>query len=219
MKKIKLMLLALIAIILTGCTANYEISIYDNKITENVKIVETDTSLFDKRNDTGWTPREIFASYVNDNRFDKKNYTVKSIDSNNELGLEYNNSDLTSILNSSFLNLCYKGAAVSETDGIVNISTGTSFECFDYYDSLDTIKVVFKTNHKVKSTNSDEKHGDTYIWNISKDSNKDIQISYYKSVMNNSVNVWLIVLIIVALIGLGIGIYSINKKNKKENEI
>jgi len=33
MKKIKLMLLALIAIILTGCTANYEISIYDNKIT------------------------------------------------------------------------------------------------------------------------------------------------------------------------------------------
>lgn len=219
MKKIKYILVIICLLFLSGCTATYEINIKNDKVTEKLRLIETNTAIFDVPNDTGWTIRETFESLINrDDEFSKSNYKVKSLNKENQLGIEYSSSN-NSVLNSSILNQCYINPKVTIIDEIVTIDTGTNFKCYEYYDNLETIKIVLKTNHEVISTNADEQDGDSYIWNFTKDSNKEIKVSYYEKVVKNSIDVKNIIipLIIVGLVGLVA--YFIFKKMKKSNEI
>ena len=210
----KIIFLVFAVLILSGCTANYEITIKNNKVKEKLKVVETDTALFDKKNDSGWTMRESFQALISGDEFSKKDYTVKSIDNTDELGINYSAS-LNSVMNSSLINQCYRNASVTVEGDIVTIDTGTEFECFDFYENLESIKVVFKTNHKVISTNADTKENDSYIWNITEDGNKQIIISYDKSVTKVSSAVYGVIIgIVIALFGLG---YFAYKKLKNKN--
>jgi len=220
MKKTKIILVIICLLFLSGCTATYEINIKDDKIIEKLRLIETNTTIFDKETDTGWTLRETFQSLLdNDDEFSKSNYKVKSLNSDNQLGVEYTSSSSESVLNSSILNQCYTNPKVSVDGDIVTIDTGNDFKCYEYYENLETVKVVLKTNHKVISTNADEQNGDTYIWNFTKDSNKTINVSYYESDVKKSFNITgiIIVLIIVTLLG-GVS-YLVVKKMKSSNEI
>lgn len=215
MKKV---LILIFALFLSGCTATYEVNIKDDKVIEKLTLIETDITLFDKQTDTGWTLRETFDSLVNhENEFSNDPYKVKSLNNNERLGVEYTSSSAKSILNSSILNQCYINPSVVVIDEIVEINTGTNFKCYEYYDNLDTIKVIFKTNHEVISTNATEKNGNTYIWNFTKDSNKDIKISYYENVVNNSNSLVFIFIIVIIVLIVGSGIYLLSKKINKTN--
>lgn len=217
MKKILIIIISIL--FLSGCTATYEVNIKDDKIIEKLTLIENDVTLFDKKNDTGWTLRETFDSLVNhENEFSKDPYDVKSLNTNDTLGIQYTSSSAKSILNSSILNQCYINPKVTTIDGIVTIDTGTNFKCYEYYDNLDTIKIVFKTNHEVVSTNSTQKDGNSYIWNFTKDSNKNIKISYYESEIQKSINISFIIITISIIVILGIIIYLISRKIKNTNK-
>ena len=220
MRKIKIILMIVCLLILSGCTATYEININDDKIIEKLRLIETNTTIFDKETDTGWTLRETFQSLLdNDDEFSKSNYKVKSLNNDNQLGVEYSSSSSESVLNSSILNQCYTNPKVNVVDDVITIDTGNDFKCYEYYENLETVKVVLKTNHKVISTNADEQNGDTYIWNFSKDSNKSINVSYYKSDVKKSVNIKGIVIVLCIVSFIGIVSYFVLKKMKKSNEI
>lgn len=218
MKNIKIILMIFCLFILSGCSATYEINIKDDKIIENLKVIETDKSLFDKVNDTGWTIRDSFNSILQEDIFSVEEYKVKSLESEDQLGIEYSSTE-ESLLNSSVLNQCYTNPIVNKEDDVVTIDTGSNFNCYDYYDNLDNIKIVLKTNHKIISTNADFVDGDSYIWNITKDGNKQLVISYYDSIVNNSTDYKTIIIIISIIVLLGIGLYFIIRKYKKTNEI
>ena len=156
MKKILLLIIA--CLFLSGCTANYEITI------------------FDKTTDTGWTVRDSFNSLLDSDEFGQENYNVKSLTNDERLGVEYTSKAASSIINSSILNQCYNNPKIENNDGIITINTGSNFECYEFYDNLESVRVVFKTNHKVISTNAEEVDGDKYIWNITKNGNKQIEI-------------------------------------------
>lgn len=220
MKKIKFILINICLILLSGCTATYEINIKDDKIIEKLSLIETNTTLFDKVSDTGFTLRETFDGLLNENDiFSKKNYNVKSLNTDNQLGIEYSSSWAKSILNSSILNQCYDDFNVSTRDGIVTVETGNNFKCYEYYENLDSIKIIFKTNHKVINTNSQKKEGNSYIWNFSKDGNKNIRISYYENEINKSIDVFTIVLIVVLVCIVGFIGFLFIKKMQKNNKI
>ena len=51
---------------------------------------------------------------------------------------------------------------VVDEDGIISIDTGDQFECYNYYDSLDSVKITLETDHKVISNNADEVASLTY---------------------------------------------------------
>ncbi len=206
-------------ILLTGCTATYEINIKDDKITEKLTAIETNQLIFDDRNDSGWTIRDMFDATVNsiDDRFSNKNGKIKSINSDDKLGIEYTNT-INSIENSSILNQCYINPRVTVNGSEVTLDTGFNFKCYEYYENLETIKIVLKTNYKVISTNADEESNGKYIWNFTKDSNKQIKFTYDKSVTNNSTNMYLIIIVIFVIIIVGITGYVIIRKNKNSNK-
>lgn len=203
---------------LSGCTATYQLTLDDNKITEKLTLIETNSLLFDVKNDSGWALREIFESLTINDEFAEENYSIKSLNNDNQLGVEYYSNKTKKIINSSALNQCYINPQMTESENIVKINTGSDFKCYEYYNTLDTVKVIFKTNHKVISSNADIVEGNKYIWNITKDGNKQIEISYDKTVINKNSMTIIIISVIVVLVILSI-YYFISVKRKNENQI
>lgn len=210
----KILLLSFILILLSGCTANYEVVIDGDKIKERLTITETDKSIFDKITDTGWTVRDSFDALLSGDEFSRQDYSIKSLNSEDQLGVKYSNDSLESLENSSVINQCFNNPSISVEDNIVYIDTG-EFECFDLYDNLDSIRIAFKTNHKVLDTNADTIENDSYIWNITKDSNKVIKISYDSSItkINYTTYVVVAIIFIVLIIGLLLVFRKVKNKN------
>ena len=217
MKKI---LILLCLLFLTGCSVNYEITLKNNEIKERLTIIENDQSLFDIRNDAGWTLRETFEMLINDvgDEFSVQDYSIKSLNTDTQLGVEYYSDASNTLINSSAINQCYTNPTIEVNDNIITFSSGNEFTCYDYYDNLDNITIVLNTDYKVISSNAEVVEDNKYIWNITKDGNKNIEISYEQDTSKNSVTTTII--IIVALIGLSSVVsYYIYNKYKKENRI
>jgi len=217
MKKI---LVLICLLFLTGCTVNYEITIGDNGIKEKATLIETNKALFDVRNDSGWTLRESFNALVEQakDEFSVEDYSMKSLNSEDQLGVQYKSNDINSLKHSFAINQCYNNPTMVENGNIITFSTGNDFKCYEYYDNLETIKIVLKTNYKVISSNAEIVDGNKYIWNITKDGNKQIEISYDKSV-NKAANFVLIISIIFVVAALCFATYYIYSKKKKENKV
>lgn len=211
----KVILLIVLVLTLCGCSAKYEITLKNNKITEKFVIVESDKSIFDKQLDTGWTIRESFESLLNDDDYASENYEIKSLINDEQLGIEYVSKETESILSSSIVQQCYKNPSVIEEGNIVTINTGTEFQCYELYENLENIEVILKTDYKVISSNADSINNDTYIWNISEGGNKQIEIAY--EVSDNSSKYVYYVIGALSLILIVVFIYTRNKiKNKNE---
>ena len=208
--------LVLILFVLTGCTANYEIEINNNKIKEKLTVLENNVELFDKENDSGWTLRDSFNAILSRDEFSKDDYSIESLNNKNQLGFKYNNEKLESIINSTILNQCYTNPSVKIKNNIVEIQTGDSFECYELYENLESVKVTFKTNHKVISTNADLKQDNKYIWNITEKGNKNIKISYDNSKKNTDFNIYIYIVVggLVLIILLSIISKKIITKNR-----
>lgn len=216
---LKKIILILLLFMLCGCTATYELNIYDNNIKENLSVIETNKEIFNKQLDSGFSVKELYDSVLLEDQFSKKNYKIKSLENKNQLGFKYESFKLEGVINSYVLNQCYMDPLYSTEGDIITIKTGSNFMCYEYYDTLENIKVVFKTNHEVVSTNSHSTEGNSYIWNFTKDSDKNIEISYYQSKVNKTINIWFIVGCVIFSIIIGMVYYIVVRKNKKSNSI
>ena len=95
MKRINLFLILILTLLLSGCNAVYEININGDKIEEKLTLVENNMDIVDIKNDAGWSLRESFESLLDKDEFANKDYSVKSLNTDNSLGVEYKNSKLT----------------------------------------------------------------------------------------------------------------------------
>jgi len=217
MKKI---LILICLLFLTGCSVNYEITLKNNKIKERLTIIETDQSLFDVRNDAGWTLRESFEMLINEEKdeFSVEDYSIKSLNTDNQLGLEYYSDSSKTLINSSIINQCYTNPTIEINDNIVSFNSGNEFTCYEYYDNLETINIVLNTNYKVISSNADSVEDNKYMWTITEDGNKNIEISYEQYVSKSSKATTIILIVGLVVIGSVVGYYIYNKC-KKENKI
>lgn len=217
MKKIFILICLLL---LTGCNASYEITIKDNKISEKLSLVELNKELFDVKNDTGWTLREVFKAQVelSKDEFSVEDYTVKDLSNDNKLSIEYNSNKINNLVNSSVINQCYTNPSMKTEDNIVKFSTGEDFSCYEYYNNLETITIVLETNHNVISSNAQTIEDNKYTWVLTKDSNKNIEFSYEKKQEKES-NLITVIVILLSIVVLGFVSLHIYRKFKEENKI
>lgn len=220
MNKYKFIFSLCFILILCGCSATYEINIKDNKISENLKIIETNKFLFDDKSNSEMSIRESFYSLVNDDEeFSYKDYSIESLNTDEQLGINYKKNDVGAFKDLSMLAQCYKTPMINVKDNAIYIDTGTRFTCYDYYKNIENIQVVINTNHKVLYSNADEENGNRYVWNFDKDSDMRIEIAY-KNKKNIVVDKILpTIIIIVSLLVLLVFIYIVINKNKKNNDI
>lgn len=243
MKKIILLILLFFV---TGCSANYNIEIYNDEVRENMKFVNNDSSSWDSEAQYGLSYRELLmASYKfpypafyntvvdEDDTIKLKGveyYKNKLLSDKNKLGqeLSYDKFKIENFANSSIVKKCYQYFNVIEEEEVIVFSTSVKNLCFKEYSILNNITVNLKTNHKVVNSNADIVNGYHYTWNLTREKQDDAAISitikkdeyvfnYENEFVKKIIYIGIFVGIIV-VVGGSIYLY-IKKKNKNINEI
>ena len=217
----KIYIICAFVLLLSGCTADYNLTISDNKIVENfsTQIYKTEIPV---KTDNGIELDDQLTPFIeqNQNPFinnDEIVYDKNVIEEDDYRLVDYSFSySKEEFADSTVLNRCFENAKYSYKNNYKFILTGT-FYCL-YNDQLN-IKV--KTSNKVLSHNADNVDGNTYIWHIDK-SNVD-NVNIRMKIERNSVNKFvsryslaLIVLSVSIIIGIGMMVAVIrkNKHNK-----
>lgn len=178
MKKIKLIIIFLIVFLVSGCTAEYNVEIYNDEVRVDGSFVEEDTSKWEESiydipyyEVVEWKTTGDSETPVADG--------IYKISDNTKLGIGLKNTYnlLDDYVTSPGLKACYQYFNVIEENDEIIISTSTTNKCFDEYSLLDTITVNLKTNHKVVSSNADIVNGYHYTWNLDRYNKDDAVIS------------------------------------------
>lgn len=216
--------LLLMIFLLSGCSVEYNLEFNDTTFKENIRI-----GPFDSNKVEGW---EFFTPYAIANDAVQEYYEVDY--SNQELTLNHNYS-LSLYKMSNTLEKCYDLVNISTKDNYYNILTSNEFKCLTYdgYTS-DSVKINFKTSHKVISTNADYVDDNTYTWNIDKNNNNNKPIKIKLEKVKNKVETTeenqkekknsfsiaeFAILAGVLLTIIAIGLIYIGIKSKKRDEI
>lgn len=231
MKKWYKFLLSIICVLLlSGCTAEYNVEIYNDEVRVDGFFVEQDTSKWNTKVYDIPYHEMIDLKVEGDDNLSITNGIYKiSTDSKLGIGLKNTYKLLNEYENSSpAIKACYQYFNVFEEDDKIVISTSLENKCFDSYPMLDEITVNLKTNHKVVSNNADIVDGYHYTWNLNRSKKDDaailITLKKDEYVFNYENEFVKKMIYIGAITGIILGISGITylyfkNKNRKINEI
>lgn len=233
----KILLAVLLIFLMTGCSANYSISIHDGKIKEEFKVVESDMNLALKKDEVGKSFKDyaqtygstyntyvsFYNLYADEGCVGSCDYYSKAyINGDGDVGfnLKYE-FDFENYSDSSIANELLPGFDSYYDGRFLRISGGSSWEYITGYDNLDEITISVETDYKVTSTNAN-RNNDNYSWTINKDNYKSfgeiyIVIDTSKKVeKDSSGNSFLFILIIVVILLVLAFLYLLNKKKREQ---
>lgn len=193
--RLKKILVILLVLTLTGCTASYSITINDmNDVRESLDVKEDNKDLFDKKSDelSGSTFREYLETDLKwPTPIDKNSeinplepikiegisyYNKKNISSDSQLGIRYSyNFKTKDFINSNVLNICYE-YKYNISDNIATFETTSNFKCFEDYPLLESVKFNLNSKCQIES-NASVKNEGIHIWNIEKKGNQRIKFT------------------------------------------
>ena len=169
MKKIKYIITLALIMVLTGCSAEYNIEINHNYINEELKIL----------NDTENKSNAYSYMFAIEDESKLYDFTKKGNDATYKYRYLFSNFE-----KSNFANKCFSAFKAYSKDGIYTIQTGSHFLC-DSLDAgdygginYDSLVVKIKVNdYEVIDNNADEIKDNVYIWNIDKNNLDDNKIT------------------------------------------
>lgn len=181
--KRKIIILATALILLTGCSATYDLYLDKNNITERTYIYDSTKKLegleyydMDKGNEISI---DLYANEVAafENNFKYEKEEIKTNNGNN-FGYRYNTSYKYNEFNKlSAVATCYDKIEI-KNDGNISVKTSNEFKCFDKYSLLEDVTIRIHYTGKVLNTNADKVENDIYIWKITKDNYKNSGIIF-----------------------------------------
>ena len=192
MKNKNLIVLFSMIMLLTGCTATYNLKITDNTITEKI-------SLFEKKE---LVDQEIADEQLN-NIFSNtasnlKKYNITKKEKNNQiiynLSQTYFLSDMDSVNNIRIIKECFDAYNIvylddEKTSYILQTSKG--FHCLNYdYNEIDSVKINIEVDNEVLNNNADKVKGNVYTWYIDKNNYADkyVSLEFKKGLKETSSN-------------------------------
>lgn len=226
----KLLILLFLLPLLFGCTVEYDITIYDDKVSENFNLLTINDAdnleniEYDLNSLTFARKSQVFDTYSNEKVPGISYYNKNKLEKDNQIGINYYfDFDIENIYDSYAINQCYdKFSAIVEEDYII-LSTNKFNKCI-VDNNVDEIKIHLKTNHRVKENNADEIDKYNYYWNINKSNydDKNIYIMLYrdKYVFNYEGEAipYIIGSVIVAILIL-IVIIVLKRKSRNNNKV
>ena len=180
MKRINILLLGIIVLILTGCTAEVNIDLSESSIKEQVIIIDKDKSVDVATKYRQYVPvyyDQIVADTEDDVR--KPDYTYynrssSKIPDGNKITYDHLYS-LSDYNKSNMLKGNFRSGAVeySIEEGTISIYTDANgILAFDSFDDLTSVKVNIMTDLEVIESNADEENNGMYTWNITKNNTR-----------------------------------------------
>ena len=172
MKKKIILLFSLI--LLTGCSAEYNLTIVNDSYKEELNV---DNVKIDNISDL------ILPLYYDIDEYDVDRvkpgddgfYNAKLDKNSYSL---FNTFNYSSFIKSTLLNSCYDRVDVIKNSKKIYLSTVGSFKCYDNY-NVDDIKVNIISKYKLVDSNADSVNNNVYSWNINKNNlDKGIYIEF-----------------------------------------
>ena len=233
--KYKIIFLIAILFIVTGCSANYDLTFNkDGTITENVRVSSSDSKnyySFDNYKEYIDTFLDYEYQPYNRKFLEDNNFNYSSFFENGNYGLlvdkTYKNIN-EYVKDSSAINQFFEELTVDRNGNIVTLQTKNYFGVLDTISyeryQIDEAEINLKIPWNVIQTNADnvDKKNNIYTWYISPNL-KDVKV-YVQYEENNFVKIinstyTIIALLIVVLLVLLIFIIKFIKTSKKNNEI
>lgn len=175
--KIKIVVVFVVLLLLTGCTINYDLTINENSIDEKISgsVNKSEYQL----NDEDTSPNlfytlingDVPALVVGDDLY-KKDISELEDKLNYNYSYTYNNNfDKSRIINS-----CFENHIISETDKYYHIELSGKFYCL----YSDKININVTSNYEVIDNNADKINGNKYVWTIDNSNDVDILLTISK---------------------------------------
>lgn len=222
MRHLKIFVLILFVICLTGCDVTYNLTITNDYMEESVDFWYNKTSENEQLVDQYLSVEH--QAYYDMNLDANYNYSQKKITNDNQVGLNLRyNYGSDKLQNSTLLDKCYYKKSVIRTDDEIVLYTDGKANCFNFDDnnSIDKLTINIKTDLKVLENNADKVNNSTYTWIIDADNyqNHPISIRISRKEMDGF-NYWLILIIGLIIFGVVLIVFGIiYLKNRKNNNI
>lgn len=194
--KLYLVFIMIFTLLLTGCSASYNLNISDNVITEELIVNNYDSLSWnndvgnktykDLINETYKTPIPVlnYTPGIFENTFELEGYDYYKktlINSSNNYGLilsysfNKNNYEYSTIVNNS-----YNVFNIDSDNNSTIITVYGDENIFETYNMLDEIQINITLPYNVTYSNSDKVSNNTYTWIINKEnvSIKQIMLKY-----------------------------------------
>lgn len=218
MKK-KILILMILSLLFTGCSAKYDLVINGDSYKETL---------------TGYFPKEDF-NYNIVKGMSKQKIPISQIqgedkfysssddeDSSNYIVSKNYKHSLNTIGNSYFITRCYGKDTIKKYSDEIIIDTDNEFQCILLEDGakVDEVIINITTKMKVLKNNADKVNGNTYTWvvNESNYKNKPIYLEMKQSFNNlgGTLQLALLVIFIFTIMLIVFGLIK-NKKNKNNS--
>ncbi len=220
MKRIKILVIVVMLLFMSGCTVKYNVT-----IKEEITATELDTYL-------GETPYKTvstkFKKYSSIAKF--KGYTYKSVDKSNESGMYLSNTyyNICDYINYNSASLyIFDSMKCTEKDEYYEIINdgdylGGCMNCPDEANIIDKLYITFNLPKKALISNADKVINNKYTWVINKMNTQDKDFilridksSFVSQKTNNDLYIYIIIgLIILPIAYFIIKILAMGLKNK-----
>ena len=221
-------------LLLSGCSAEVNLEIVDDKINESTVITAYENAIYSKeilrtsfRNYIPAFARDVIVDTMPDEEFPDVSYYEKSeTDLGNGYLFNYKYTfDIDEYEEARTVKDGFRSYNISYDRSNNKLTLSTDNEgiiYFNDYPSLDEVIINIKTGYLVEDNNADRKDGNTYTWVFTKDSNKSINMVI--NMENNSNNVLGIdngvIIIIVSLVIIAFIVFIfLMIKNNKNNKL
>ncbi len=217
MKKIRLLLLVVAILLLSGCSGTYNIKINDNfSVDENVDLL-----IDNKDEETYKQTKALFE----ENNISKDDYKIKVTDKNINIKYKESYNSLEDyILNSKLYKQLFNNLNYSYKDGILVFDTKSKMLLTDNGESalynnynISMLQINIETPFKVKDSNADLDNDNILSWTLNKDTtSKEIKVEYDAAGSRNNIKDIIIIAMMVIIVIGSVVVLIIRFNNSKK---
>lgn len=174
----KTIILLITAILLTGCTANYEIDITKDTINDKITI-ETDST---NVNNANVEITNLFKQKIGEWENGHDFYIRELVTTADKTGYQYTyNFDYDEYDAMSQIRKCYQDFNL-KYDNELSLSTSNEFLCRNYYPQIKNYTITITSEYNIVESNADSVKDNIHTWriNASNYKNKPIKIKINK---------------------------------------
>lgn len=168
MKKINIIILFSLMILLSGCSATYELEIGDGFVNEKTILNLTKDEMVEFNSDGNNKYQKVYYNDSNDTAAEGTTLPIKGVtyydfsNNNNQISYEYK-YDYNSFIRSSFSRYGFLDYKFRVNNNEIHLKTT---EGFALNENLSNVTIKIKSKYEVMNSNADKVDGDTLIWYI-----------------------------------------------------
>lgn len=213
----KVFFIGICLFLLTGCSAEYDLTLEKDTFKESFYLYDTKTIFLDHaKTQKGIEKVSAEMFKLEQTRTDFKRTLKQELSQAGyiyETEFKVNNYDNWPTIASA----CYDDFKITNGKKLT-IDTSKAFKCYQTFPYTEDVTIRFKTDYKIIKSNADSVTGDTHIWKITKD-NKDNKPLHIEILLKEENKLFTTkrILIFSGIVLIGGIFYLIIQKSKKNN--